>query len=209
MPPGLLVMPLVLVHLAALLVAIVVVAWKRGRLRLFTAAYRRQLLDLPRLALLAVAILCLFVIAPVLAPTAWSPAIGLAMALGCYVLAPWALGVLVRLVTRGERAWAEALLALVAWLFVASSLHDLAALAHDGAPSPSSLANLRVSSVLFVLGGLFFSVAWDNERGVSLAFLHRDWPAWSGDRGGWWRTWPLYVVIALPVAAVVAAIAMN
>lgn len=199
---------LALSPLCALLLASVVALVWRARVRLLHLDYARQLASPPRLGLFVVSLICLFVAAPVVLPSAWDPWLGVSIAVTSYVVGPWSLGILSRVVTRGERSPAEILVALVLALAVVPTLHGAVSAARGGGFAWSA-GGMTISLVLYLLGGLAFAVAWDNERGVSLGFLHRDWPVWSGDQGGWWRTWPLYFLIALPIAAIVLALTMN
>lgn len=169
---------LALATLVTLLAAIVALRARRT-LALFAAGYRAQLLDRARLALFVVALAGFVFLAPLTGDPTWDAIDATFMSVGCYALAPWTCGVLFR---ARERSWTELGVALVLSLFVVSWSYDLYLVARDGVFPFTSGANLAASTLLYVSGGLFFSLGQHEERGLVFVFMDARWPAWSGDR---------------------------
>lgn len=172
---------LVYLVLASVATAVACVAALRHRaqLALFTAGYRAQLRAPARLALFAVALAAFVLLAPLTGDPTWDAIDASFMSLGCYALAPWTLGVLYR---ARERSRVELGVALVLSLFALSWSYDLYLVLRDGVFPPTSLTNLAASAILYVLGGLFFSLGHHEARGLLFVFMDPRWPAWSGDR---------------------------
>jgi hypothetical protein len=194
-----------LATIAALLAAI----RARGALALFSKGYRAQLAARPRLALFAVALAAFVFLAPLTGDPTWDAIDATFMSVGCYALAPWSCGVLFR---ARERSWTELVVALVLSLFVVSWSYDLYLVARDGVFPFTSGANLAASSLLYVGGGLFFSLGEHEERGLIFVFMDPRWPAWSGDR---WtarvagRAAVIATLLAAPIVVFMAWLVMT
>ncbi len=165
-------------------VALVAGVQSRAGLAIATRGYRRQLLARPRLVALGVALAAFVLLAPLTGDPTWDAVDATFMSLGCYVTAPWVCATVYR-ATRGRATVLEVVLALVAWLFVASWSYDLYLVARDAAFPPTSRENFFASTILYVLGGLFFSLGHHRDRGLLFVFMDERWPAWTGDR---WTT---------------------
>lgn len=159
--------------------AAAVVTRHRATFALGSRGYRVQLLDRARLVPFALALAAFVLLAPLTGDPTWDAIDATFMSVGCYALAPWSLGVLFR---ARERSWPELGAALVLSLFVVSWSYDLYLVLRDGVFPPTSAANLAASSLLYVGGGLFFSLGEHEERGLIFVFMDPRWPAWSGDR---------------------------
>ena len=151
----------------------------RASFALFQQGYRAQLLSRPRLVLFATAWAAFVVLAPLTGDPTWDAIDASFMSIGCYALAPWTLGVLYRAKRESMR---EVVVAIVLSLFVSSWSYDLYLVVRDGVFPPTSVPNLFASLILYVLGGLFFSLGEHGERGLVFVFMDSRWPAWSGDR---------------------------
>jgi hypothetical protein len=92
-----------------------------------------------------------------------------------FLTAPWAVGVLVKTLRRQLPAH-QALVAACVWFFSTSWSYDGYLLVRDGTYPVTWLVNLLASSVLYVSGGLFWSLDWRSDRGVLFAFVEADWP---------------------------------
>lgn len=124
----------------------------------------------------AIAAAGLIVIAPYTGDPTWDYVDATFMAVLTFLTAPWAAGVLYRLL-RGRGSWKEGYVALCAWLFAASWSYDLYLLLRDGEYPVTWAANLFASSVLYWAAALIWSLEWRAGRGVIFGFMHEDWPA--------------------------------
>lgn len=143
--------------------------------------YRAQLLAPRRLALFAFALAAFVAVAPYTGDPTWDAVDATFMSIGCYLTAPWAMGVAYRAL-RGRASAVELAVAIAAWWIVASASYDAYLLFRDGAFPVTSNENAIASTVLYTLGGLFFSLGFDARRGLVFVFMHDDWPTWHGDR---------------------------
>jgi hypothetical protein len=138
-----------------------------------------------RLATFAVATAALVAFAPYSGDPTWDAWDAGFMSALTFATAPWTVGCLYR-AARGQRRWSELYVAACVWMASASWSYDLYILLRDGLYPPSALANIPASSILYLAGGLFWSLDWRPGRGVTFAFLEADWPA-AGARGAFPR----------------------
>ena len=158
--------------------ACIVAFRRRASLSLLSPGYRAQLLSRPRLGVFAVALAAFVFVAPLTGDPTWDAVDAIFMSVGCYVFAPWTCAVIYR---AKQTPWLELALALLFSLVVVSFSHDLYTALRDGVFPPTSRENLVASSILYILGGLFFSLGHHRERGLLFVFMDARWPAWSGD----------------------------
>lgn len=115
-------------------------------------------------------------IAPYTGDPTWDYIDATFMSFLSYLTAPWSLGVLVRFI-RGDRQVARAFVALNVWMFSASWSYDLYNLWKSGNYPLTWWTNIILSSILYGAAGVLWSLDWRPNRGVTLAFLHPDWPS--------------------------------
>lgn len=184
---------------------------RRGTMALTQHGYRAQLRDPVRLGLFAIALAAFVVVAPYTGDPTWDAVDAAFMSVGCYVTAPWALATMFRVVARRARAL-ELGLALIAWWIVCSASYDGYLLARDGVFPPTSVENAIASSVLYALGGLFFSIGVDARGGLTFVFTDARWPAWHGEP---WtlraaaRSSMLAIAIATPIVVFLVWVVME
>lgn len=116
------------------------------------------------------------VIAPYTGDPTWDYVDAGFMSVLTFCTAPWAVGAIYRTVKR-SLPWRQAFVAACLWLFSASWSYDLYLLLRDGRYPLTWAANLFASSMLYLCGGLFWSLDWTAGRGFGFAFMERDWPA--------------------------------
>ena len=202
---------LVYLVLASALTCLACVAAVRHRaaLVLFSPGYRAQLLARPRLLLFAVALGAFVLLAPLTGDPTWDFVDATFMSLGCYALAPWSWGVLYRW---RQRTRLELGLALVLSLFTVSWSYDLYLVVRDGVFPPTSRENLVASTILYALGGLFFSLGQHETRGLIFVFMDERWPTWSGDAWsarGAGRALLLASLLAAPIVVFMAWVVLT
>lgn len=147
----------------------------RGSYALFVCAYWRGLLVPWKLVTFLVATGGITVIAPYTGDPTWDYVDALFMSVLAFATAPWAVGALYRAI-RGALPREQAFVALCVWLFSASWSYDLYLLARDGYYPVTWLANLFASSLLYLAAGLFWSLQWTAETGMTFAFTDPRWP---------------------------------
>jgi hypothetical protein len=161
--------------------AMVVGYRERAQLAIATRGYRAQLLARPRLVAIAIALAAFVLLAPLTGDPTWDAIDATFMSVGCYLTAPWACAIAYR-AARGRASALEVVLAAIAWCFVTSWSYDLYLVVRDGVFPVTSRVNFFASTILYVLGGLFFSLGQHRDRGLFFVFMDDRWPTWHGDR---------------------------
>jgi hypothetical protein len=156
------------------LVNLVVLVRRQRELELFSRAYLRFMTSSWKLVTFFVAWASFVLIAPYSGDPTWDYVDATFMSVLTFATAPWALGVLVRVVRRQTRAW-QIGPALTVWLLSASWLYDAYIWLRDGFYPPTWFSNLVASSVLYACAGLLWSLTLRAERGVTFAFLEPRW----------------------------------
>ena len=128
-----------------------------------------------RLTTFAAAAGAMIVIAPWTGDPSWDYCNAFFMSALTYATAPWATGTVYNTARRKLAAW-QAFIAVCAWMFSASWSYDLYLLLKDGKYPITWLSNLFASSVLYISAGLFWNLDWIEGRGVTFAFLEKNWP---------------------------------
>jgi hypothetical protein len=192
---------------AACLVAAVLVVRKPSSFAFLRAGYWRFLVVPWKVATAAIATTLFVVAAPYTGDPTWDYADALFMSAATFVTAPWAVGALVRAL-RKRLPRRQAFVAACTWLFSASWSYDAYLFVRDGRYPPTWWANLIVSSFLYVAAGTLWSLGYEPERGVRLAFLAEDWPR-RPHPGGTARVIAVGALAMLVAAALMAPFAVE
>jgi hypothetical protein len=142
---------------------------------LFNGMYWRAFLTPWKLATFCVATTGITLIAPYTGDPTWDYFDALFMSVLAFTTAPWTVGALYRVVQR-KLAAQQGFVAFCVWMFSASWSYDLYLLVRDGFYPVTWLANLFASSLLYLSAGLFWSLQWTWETGITFAFTDPDWP---------------------------------
>ena len=159
----------------ALLVGAVVFVIKRKTILPTCSGYFKFLAMPWKVVTFVIATTGMTVIAPYTGDSTWDYVDALFMSVLTYLSAPWAVGILYRALRR-KVGWGEAYVAACLWLFSASWSYDLYIVLRDGIYPPTWLANLYLSSILYILAGMLWNLDWTTERGLHFAFMKDDWP---------------------------------
>ncbi|MEW6674322.1 MAG: hypothetical protein AB1427_21720 [Thermodesulfobacteriota bacterium] len=157
--------------LAALCLAIR--EWKA--VALSRGEYWRFLFNPWRATTFAIASSGMIIIAPFTGDPTWDYVDAFFMSVLTYVTAPWAIGALYNVFKRKLKP-SQAFIALCVWMFSASWSYDLYLVFRDGDYPLTWCSNIFASSVLYASAGLFWSLDWIQERGVTFAFMESSWP---------------------------------
>ena len=168
----------------------------RGEFAPFHADYWRFLLMPWKLVSFGIALAGMLWLGPRSGDPTWDWFDASFMSALTYLGAPWARGVLWRTARHRLALW-QAYVAGCLWMFSASWSYDIYILLRDGRYPPSWLANMLVSSILYLLAGLLWNVESLQTRGMTLAFLHE---GWLRPRKGSLRA----LLFAVPIMALVA-----
>jgi len=160
---------------AACVVVGVRLVWSRRDYALCRREYWRFLWVPWKLATFSIAAIGLIIIAPYTGDPTWDYSDAAFMSVLTFLTAPWAVGVLFKTLRR-QLPVHQALVAACVWFFSTSWSYDGYLLVRDGTYPVTWLVNLLASSVLYVSGGLFWSLDWRSDRGVLFAFVEADWP---------------------------------
>ncbi len=141
----------------------------------FNRIYWRALLAPWKLVTFFVATTGITLIAPYTGDPTWDYVDALFMSVLAFTTAPWTVGALYRVIQR-KLPVQQGFVACCVWMFSASWSYDLYLLVRDGFYPGTWLANLLASSLLYLSAGLFWSLQWTVETGITFAFTYPDWP---------------------------------
>lgn len=156
-------------------VAVAVAIRHRARLAIFQRDYWRGLLAPWKLATFAIAATGLMGAAPFMGDPYWDRVDAAFMSLLAFLTAPWVVGTLWRALCK-RATGVEAFVAACTALFSANWSFDLYQAARLGSYPEIWLLNSLATSSLYVMAGLFWSLDWSPQRGVSFAFVDAQWP---------------------------------
>ena len=159
----------------ALLVGAVVFVIKRKSILPTCPGYFKFLAMPWKVVTFVIAATGMTVIAPYTGDPTWDYVDALFMSALTYLTAPWSVGILYRAI-RKQAGWGEAYIAACLWLFSASWSYDLYIVLRDGIYPPTWESNLYLSSILYLLAGLFWNLDWSKEHGLHFAFMQDSWP---------------------------------
>lgn len=157
------------------LAAVIVYARSPATFAFSHPEYRRFLLTPWKLATFALATVGLTLIAPYSGDPTWDYVDALFMSVLTYWEAPWVVCV-VYLTVRRRLPWSQLFVAICLWLFSVSWSYDLYLILRDGSYPATWLANIPLSTSLYVPAGLLWNLDWRPPRGVTFSFLEFDWP---------------------------------
>lgn len=106
----------------------------------------------------------------------WDVVTGFGMSAFTFLTAGWSVGTLYK-VTKRERPWSHAIVAIALLLFSSSWFYDGWLLLRDGEYTRRWLGNLRLSPIIYVCAGLLLNL----EPG-GFGFTRADWPRPSSTR---------------------------
>ena len=144
----------------------------RGEFAPFHADYWRFLLMPWKLVSFGIALAGMLWLGPRSGDPTWDWFDASFMSAPTYLGAPWALGVLWRTARHRLALW-QAYVAGCLWMFSASWSYDIYILLRDGRYPPSWLANMLVSSILYLLAGLLWNVESLQTRGKLKSHVRR------------------------------------
>lgn len=122
------------------------------------------------------------------------------MSIFCFATAPWAIGVLYR-TGKCTSHWREIYVVACAWLFTVSWSYDGYMLLKTGIYPGTWLANMVLSSILYILAGMLWNLEYAAPSGVIFGFMRDDWPKAANPTDFGKIVW-----FALPIMALVAVI---
>lgn len=186
--------------LAACLIALGLLAIRPSRFSLLAPGYRKFLAQPWKLGTFAVAASGMTVIAPWTGDPTWDYVDAFMMSALTFVTAPWAVGVFYRAV-RGQESAAAIYVALCLMLFSASWCYDGYLLVRDGIYPETWWANLKASSILYLLAGMLWNLEWQPGHGSRFAFMAPDWPHGASMHVSW-----RLVLIMLPFMLLASAL---
>lgn len=161
--------------LALLPATLVILFMKRPEVELFSHGYVRFLTERWKLITFLIAGGFVTLAGPYTSDPTWDRTNGGLMSLFTYLLAPWSVGALHRILLRKK---SFLLLIPIAgfWFLAVVWSYDFYLYCRDGFFPEASWENFFASGALFVAAGLFWNLE-ESKDGISLSFLHGDWPA--------------------------------
>ena len=161
--------------IAALLVGVAVFVIKRKSIIPTIPGYLKFLTTSWKLITFGIAAIGMTVIAPYTGDPTWDYVDAMFMSALTFLIAPWAVGMLYRAILIKQADWGKAYIAACLWLFSASWSYDLYIVLRDGIYPLTWLANLYLSSILYLLAGMLWNLDWTSGRGLHFAFIKDNW----------------------------------
>ncbi len=161
--------------IAALLVGVAVFVIKRKSIIPTIPGYLKFLTTSWKLITFGIAAIGMTVIAPYTGDPTWDYVDAMFMSALTFLTAPWAVGMLYRAILIKQADWGKAYIAACLWLFSASWSYDLYIVLRDGIYPLTWLANLYLSSILYLLAGMLWNLDWTSGRGLHFAFIKDNW----------------------------------
>lgn len=163
---------------SACLLAILLMIRRRNSLELFQPAYWVGLSQGWKLITFLIAAVVLIIIAPYTVDPTWDYVDAGFMSILTYTTAPWVIATLYHAL-RKNRPLVHAYIAICIWMFSVSWSYDVYILFRDGRYPPTWLPNIFLSSIMYMAGGLFWSLEYIEGRGVIFGFMDKRWPLLS------------------------------
>lgn len=118
------------------------------------------------------------IIAPYTGDPTWDYYDAIFMSVLTFATAPWAIGVLYQGINH-KVDFKQIYVATCIGLFSASWSYDLYILIRDGFYPITWWPNLWLSSIMYILAGMFWNLDWAPETGINFSFMSNDWPTAS------------------------------
>lgn len=115
------------------------------------------------------------IIAPYTGDPTWDYFDSIFMSVLTFATAPWAIGVLYQALRKNGDI-KQVYVAICVGLFSASWSYDLYIFIRDGLYPITWWPNLWLSSIIYLLAGMFWNLDWSPETGVKFSFMMKDWP---------------------------------
>ncbi len=161
--------------LSACVIAAFVIYFRRHEIELFDRIYWRMLFQRWKFVTFLIASATMAAMAPYTGDPTWDYVDAGFMSILAYATAPWVVGILFRTFRR-QRHWSLLYAAICVWMFSASWSYDGYLVLRDGSYPFTWLPNIFASSVLYLSAGLFWSLEWNEGRGVHFGFTETGWP---------------------------------
>ncbi len=183
--------------------AVILCCFHRSQLELFRREYWDVLFEKWKVSTFLIAAIGMIIIAPYSGDPTWDYFDAGFMSVFTFFTAPWVVGVLYRFI-RFKKDWKKVYIAICIWMFSASWSYDGYLILRDGGYPVTWLPNIFLSSILYLCGGLVWSLAWNNVRGVHFSFTESKWPISSAtiklSRVIWFAL-PFMLLVAILIGA--------
>lgn len=114
-----------------------------------------------------------------------------------FLTAPWVVGVIYRAVFWYERKGIVIYIAIVLWLFSASWSYDLYVWMWQWVYPVSWFGNLMISPILYLCGGMFWSLEWREWTEIVFAFREKHWLVDNIPTQQFWKIFPYMMPFVL------------
>ena len=160
----------------ACLASIIILIKDRKDYTLFQSRYWQFLLKPWKVVSFIAAAVGLTVIAPYTGDPTWDYVDALFMSVLTFTTAPWVVGTIYKIIKR-EIPLKQLFAALCIWMFSASWSYDLYILLRDGVYPVTWSSNISASSVLYIAGGLLWSLGGLKKKNAIFSFMEPSWPS--------------------------------
>lgn len=92
-----------------------------------------------------------------------------------FLFAPWCVGAFYSVIAKRKMSL-EFFFAVIAWLFTVLISYEVYVLLKTGFEAEATTENFIISSVIFILAGLFWNLGFDERKGIDFEFRNDKWP---------------------------------
>ena len=164
--------------------------------------YWKHLLQPWKIIIFIPAFLLIVLIAPYTIDRTWDYVDASFMSILAFITAPWSVGILYK-TFMGKSSFKKAFVALILWLFTTSWSYDIYLYFRDGIYPFTWLSNIPVSSIMYLMAGLFWSLEIrENIIGATFSFMEDEWFIEHKERQFFKLFWFILPFVVITLASV-------
>ena len=156
------------------LIAIYFIIKNRDEFEILHQNYWKHLLQPWKISIFIPAFLIMVLIAPHTIDITWDYIDASFMSILAFTTAPWSLGIIYRTIKYKE-SFKKLFVAIILWFFTVSWSYDIYIYFRDGVYPLTWLSNIPMSSLLYLLAGLLWSLEIRENRGATFSFMESEW----------------------------------
>jgi len=172
---------------------------KFNHLEIFTKSYLIFISKTWKLITFIIAFISFNLIGPFSGDPTWDLYTSSAMSLLTYLSAPWSVGIFYKFLKKNTDK-TKLFIAFIALMFSVSWCYDWYLVIKIGRYPETWLANIFLSSIVYIAAGFYWNIEFRLKKGITLAFIYDDWLKSENSDYTFKKIWWVILIITLPVA---------